>query len=148
MSAFNKSATPRHWNVTSKLSKSPRRWANLSLLPAFCIKSEWFTGRMSSMNWPREPTGRRWRSRCSKATGDAQAAAQARERAIASYLAYRRDGGENRTTAAQLSALVAHAIQQGNTTEAEQILARYHQADAPPSFKVMLSKLQTILRGA
>ena len=47
-----------------------------------------------------------------------------------------------------MAALVAHAIRQQDTNEAEQILAQYQKVDASPSFKVMLSKLQAVLRGA
>ena len=84
-----------------------------------------------------------------QATGNSQAAAQARQQSIQSYLDYRRAGGESQSPRAQLYALVAQAIQQGNTTEAEQILAQYSRvADAPPPFKAMIPKLQAILNGA
>ncbi len=48
-----------------------------------------------------------------QATGNPQAAAQARGQAIQSYLAYRRAGGENQNPGAKLCALVAQAIRQG-----------------------------------
>jgi tetratricopeptide (TPR) repeat protein len=83
-----------------------------------------------------------------QASGDAQAALEARAQAVAAYLAYRRAGGESQTTGSQLCGVVAQAIRQGDTTEAEQTLARYLGVDAPSSFKVMLSKLQAILHGA
>lgn len=82
------------------------------------------------------------------ATGNPTAAAQARAQAIQCYLAYRRDGGESQTTGAQLAALVAQAIQQGDTREAEQVLAQFAGADVPPEAKVMISTLQAILGGA
>ena len=87
--------------------------------------------------------------RLEQTTDNPQAAAQAWGQAVQSYLAYRRAGGENQSTIAQLCALVEQAIQQRDTTEAEQILAQYSRvADAPPSFKAMIPKLQAILNGA
>ena len=80
--------------------------------------------------------------------GDSQAAAQARQQAVQTYLAYRRAGGESRLPGAQLCALVAQAIGQGNTTEAEQRLARYLEPDAVPQAKAMIRKLQAILQGS
>jgi tetratricopeptide (TPR) repeat protein len=65
-----------------------------------------------------------------QATGNVQAAAQARQLAIQSYLAYRHEGGENQDIAAELCDLVAQAIQQGNSTKAEQTLAEYLGPDA------------------
>lgn len=47
------------------------------------------------------------------AVGDAEAAARARENALRSYLAYRRDGGYGATPGAQLCAVVGEAIAQG-----------------------------------
>jgi tetratricopeptide (TPR) repeat protein len=80
-------------------------------------------------------------------TGDAQAAAAAREQAIASYLAYRRAGGESQSNQAELLALVFQAIQQGATTEAEQTLAELSKGDTPVWLNTLLAKLQAILRG-
>jgi tetratricopeptide (TPR) repeat protein len=80
-------------------------------------------------------------------TGNAQAAAQARQQAIDSYLAYRRAGGQSMNTGAELCAMAVHAIPQGETIELEQFLVQYLEANIPPSAKVMLSNLQSILRG-
>ncbi len=82
-----------------------------------------------------------------QATGDAQAAEAARGQAIASYLAYRRAGGESQSYQAELFALVFQAIQQGATTEAEQTLAELSNRDVPLWYKTLLAKLQAILRG-
>ncbi|MCI0388813.1 MAG: hypothetical protein MOB07_08625, partial [Acidobacteria bacterium] len=82
-----------------------------------------------------------------QATGDAGAAKAARGQAIASYLAYRRAGGESKSDQAELFALVFQAIQQGATTEAEQTLTELSDRDAPASYKTLLVKLQAILRG-
>jgi tetratricopeptide (TPR) repeat protein len=83
-----------------------------------------------------------------QATGDAQTASEARAQAVAAYLAYRRAGGESQTTAAQLCALVAQAIQQSKLAEAEPILAQFLGTDAEPWAQAMLPKLQAILHGA
>ena len=82
-----------------------------------------------------------------QATGNAQAAIQARQQAIESYLAYRRVGGQSRTTVAQLCAFASQAISQGNTTKLEQELALWSRADDSPAFKLTISKLQAILQG-
>ena len=82
-----------------------------------------------------------------QATGDTQAAAAAREQAIASYLAYRRAGGESQSNQARLFALVLQDIGQGATAEAEQALAELSDRDIPASFDTLLAKLQAILRG-
>ncbi len=80
-------------------------------------------------------------------TEDTTAAAQARQQAIESYLAYRRAGGQSTTSGAQFCGMAAQAIEQGQTTEMEQALAQIAGADVPPSAKVLISKLQSILRG-
>ncbi len=82
-----------------------------------------------------------------QATGNPQAAAQARQQTIESYLAYRRAGGQSRTTAAQLCAFAAQAIPQGKMSELEQELVKWSEANAPPPFKPLISKLQAILQG-
>ena len=82
-----------------------------------------------------------------QAIGDTQAAAAAREQAIASYLAYRRAGGESQSNQAQLFALVIQAIRQDSTDEAEQALAELSNRDIPASFETLLAKLQAILCG-
>jgi hypothetical protein len=82
-----------------------------------------------------------------QATGDAEAATQARQRAFESYLAYRRAGGQNMTRGAQLCDMASQAVQQGETTEMEQALAQLTGADVPPSVEALISKLQAILRG-
>jgi hypothetical protein len=81
-------------------------------------------------------------------TGNPQAAAQARQHAIQSYLAYRRAGGENQNPSAKLCVLVGQAIQQGDITEAEQQLARYLGPNASPCARALIPKLQAILHGA
>jgi hypothetical protein len=80
-------------------------------------------------------------------TGNAQAAEAARIQAIASYLAYRRAGGESQSNQAPLFARVFQAIQQGATTEAEQYLDELSKADIPASGQTLIAGLRAILRG-
>jgi tetratricopeptide (TPR) repeat protein len=82
-----------------------------------------------------------------QASGNAEAAAQARQRAVESYLAYRRAGGQSMTGGAQLCAEAAQAITQGDTTELEQQLAQLSGAEISPSAEVLIFKVQAILRG-
>lgn len=82
-----------------------------------------------------------------QATGNAPAAAAARQQAVQSYLAYRRDGGESQAPRARLCALIASAIQQGDTTEATQRLAQLAAAEMPPWLQAMLPRLRAILEG-
>jgi len=82
------------------------------------------------------------------AVGNRDAAAAAREKAIETYLAYRKAGGGRHEPAAQLCTMVAQAIQQGNTAEVEQALAQASESAETPSWlKVMIPKLQAVLRG-
>ena len=80
-------------------------------------------------------------------SGNKQTAAQARQQAIESYLAYRSDGGQSMNPGAQLCALAIRAIEQRDTTELEHDLTQLLEQDVPPSAKVMTTKLQAILRG-
>jgi hypothetical protein len=82
-----------------------------------------------------------------QATGDEQAAAAAREQAIACYLAYRRAGGESKSNQFRFFGLAFQAIQKGATTEAELKLAELSKEDVPVWFQTLLAKLQAILRG-
>ena len=86
-----------------------------------------------------------------RATGHPQATAEAHQRAIESYLAYRRDGGQSCEWTAQVCAAMAQAIQTGETsatTALTQQLAESLNTDIPPLVKVLLPKLQAILGGA
>lgn len=76
-----------------------------------------------------------------------QAAAQARQQAIQSYLAYRWDGGEPQTLGGDLCKMITHAIQQGETATVEQALAQSADPDDPPTFTLLLAKLHAILTG-
>jgi tetratricopeptide (TPR) repeat protein len=81
------------------------------------------------------------------ATGDAEAAARARQRAIESYFAYRKDGGYGTTPMARLCAVTAAAIAAGDTSELEQYLSQPVDEDTPPWARAMLPKLLAVLHG-
>ncbi|MCP4620717.1 MAG: tetratricopeptide repeat protein, partial [Bradyrhizobium sp.] len=80
-----------------------------------------------------------------KAEGNPEAAAQARARGVAAYLAYRRDGGENQEHDAELCAAVHQAIQQGGNAELERQLDELAQQD---DWKVFIPKLKAVLHGS
>jgi tetratricopeptide (TPR) repeat protein len=82
-----------------------------------------------------------------KAVGNLQAAAHARQQAIESYMAYRRDGGETLAPGAAICALTVEAIRQKNVTELELQFVARSGAATHPAEKVLISKLQTLLQG-
>ena len=82
-----------------------------------------------------------------QADGNPQAAQQARQQALQSYLAYRRDGGENHSGAGRLCLAVSQAMQQGETGEMEQLIAELLERDDWQEHKNFLHKLQAILAG-
>jgi tetratricopeptide (TPR) repeat protein len=93
-----------------------------------------------------------WDNLCDleRATGNSQAADEARRQAIASFLSYRRDGGQSMDWGAQACAAVARAIQANApdaTTGLEQEMAEYLNTTAGPRGKALIPKLQAILRG-
>jgi tetratricopeptide (TPR) repeat protein len=93
-----------------------------------------------------------WNNLCDleRATGNPQAADEARRQAIASFLAYRRAGGQSMDWGAQWCAAVAQAIQANApdaTTGLEQEMAEYLNTTAGPRGKALIPKLQAILRG-
>jgi len=85
-----------------------------------------------------------------RATGNPQAADEARRQAIASFLAYRRDGGQSMDWGAQACAAVGQAIQ-ANAPDAatglEQELAEELRQTDHPRPQALIPKLQAILRG-
>jgi len=80
-------------------------------------------------------------------SGNTEAAVEARLKAAASYLAYRRAGGQSMTVGAKLCALAADAIKQGNVPELARQFAEFSEADVPQLSRALLSKVQAILRG-
>jgi tetratricopeptide (TPR) repeat protein len=84
-----------------------------------------------------------------EATGHPEAASSARKTAIALFLDYRRGGGENHASGADLVQLIAQAIQQNESAEAARYLAALAAKPAMPAALLPLfRKLQSILRGA
>ena len=89
-----------------------------------------------------------WATLCDleQACGDKEAAGVARGKALAAYLAYRRDGGENHSGARRLALAVGQAIQQGDTSEVELVISG--ALDNPKQDnKNFLNKLQAIIAG-
>ncbi len=81
------------------------------------------------------------------ATGDAEAAARARQRAVESYLSYRREGGHTTTPSARICAAATAAIEDGDTSELEAYLSQPLGEDVPPWVRVVFPKLLAVLRG-
>lgn len=82
-----------------------------------------------------------------QATNNPQAAAQARQQAIKSYLAYRHAGGQSMTRNARLCALVVQAIQVGDMTQIEPFLAQTLEEADTSKGNAIIPKLQAIVRG-
>lgn len=59
--------------------------------------------------------------------GNSAAASEAKRKAIASYLAYRRDGGENHTVPGRLFYAVTQALRAGQKAQAGKIIAEYRE---------------------
>ena len=92
-----------------------------------------------------------WHILCNleRAVGDADAAAEARHKAVEAYLAYRRAGGENQSSGGQYCAATAHAIAEGKTDQLRTELAQLLELpDLPASAKVLIPILQAILDGS
>jgi hypothetical protein len=89
------------------------------------------------------------RQELQRAVGNDQAAAEARQTAMETYLAYRQDGGENLFPSRQLFDLVRQALRQGETEAASQALSQLAgQSDAPDYLKPLIPALQAILDGS
>ena len=90
-------------------------------------------------------------TRLEQATGNPEAAAPARQRAIAAFLDYRRDGGENLTgcPTSQLAAGIARAIQENETeAAARQLAERQQDPDLPGYLEPLIPALKRILAGS
>lgn len=84
-----------------------------------------------------------------QASGNPPAAREARQQAVAAYLAYRRDGGENHNgMAAQLCTAVREAIGQGQESEVEQAIRQLLDQTEQNYLKALLPKLLAIIAGA
>jgi tetratricopeptide (TPR) repeat protein len=82
-----------------------------------------------------------------KATGNHSAAGAAHQKAIESYLAYRRAGGVSQHNQFGLFALVTNALQANQAEVALQQLAQISAEDIPQRVKYLIGKLQAILQG-
>jgi hypothetical protein len=82
-----------------------------------------------------------------QASGNPQAAREARQQALAAFLAYRRDGGENHESSGQLCRMILQAIQSGETEEIGQGLEQLADAPDMAEQKPLIEKLQAIISG-
>jgi hypothetical protein len=85
--------------------------------------------------------------------GNTAAVAVARDKAIACYIAYRRDGGENHSGSGRLAFVVTQALRDGKATEAtsllEQIAADPQAAASENKWTVtFIHALQAIVAGS
>ncbi|MDZ4700231.1 MAG: tetratricopeptide repeat protein [Rhodothermales bacterium] len=81
--------------------------------------------------------------------GNAAAAAEAKGKATASYLAYRRDGGENHGGPGRISLAVTQYLQAGDLAEAATLLQQLAASpDADASFQAYFRALQAIVAGS
>jgi len=82
-----------------------------------------------------------------QATGNTDAAKQAQEKAIETYLAYCRAGGVSQSPLSEIYTLAIQAIKQGNVSQLERELAQLSGTVADPSRKALISNLRAILNG-
>ena len=82
-----------------------------------------------------------------QATGNADSAKQAREKAIEAYLAYRRAGGVSQSPLGNIYVMATQAIKQGNASQLERELAQLSGTVDDPQDKKAISKLRAILSG-
>jgi tetratricopeptide (TPR) repeat protein len=81
--------------------------------------------------------------------GNPATAAEARQQAIATYLAYRRDGGENHDTAGRVALAVTQSLLAGETSAADELLQQYAaDPDLPHDASVFIQALQAIVGGS
>ena len=71
--------------------------------------------------------------------GNTTAAAEAKRKAIACYLAYRRDGGENHSPSGRLFHAVTKALQAKQRSEAERVIAEYRETWKHPRTQIGLT---------
>jgi hypothetical protein len=77
------------------------------------------------------------------------AAADAKRQAIASFLAYRRDGGENYDDEGRLSLEVTEYLRAGNNAAAASLLQEQAAApDLPDDARAFINALQAIVAGS
>ncbi len=83
-----------------------------------------------------------------RAAGNVDAAAEARQRAVEAFLAYRREGGENHTGSAKLGAAVGQAIIGGHVDEMASQLGQLAGQVRSDEDRRFIDALQTILSGS
>jgi tetratricopeptide (TPR) repeat protein len=84
-----------------------------------------------------------------RAEGNLQKAQAAREKAMQLFLAYRRDGGENQTSAGRLCLAVGQVLKENKTTEmAATLKTLLSQQETNPVARALIPKLQAILAGS
>jgi hypothetical protein len=84
-----------------------------------------------------------------RAVGNTVVAAEARQRIIQAYLAYQRDGGENRNFGEQLVAIIVEDIHTGQVDAIVEGLSKLSQGpDLPNYLKPLIPALQALLRGS
>jgi tetratricopeptide (TPR) repeat protein len=80
--------------------------------------------------------------------GNATAAAEARGKAIASYLAYRRDCGENHNPAGRLSLAVTQALRSGESAEVATLLQQLAADPEAAGLLPFIGALQAVVAGS
>jgi len=80
--------------------------------------------------------------------GNAAAATEAQGKAIACYLAYRRDGGENHHPAGRLSLAITQALRGGDPAQAANLLQQLAAAPEAAELPPFIDALQAIVAGS
>ena len=81
-------------------------------------------------------------------TGNPTAAAEARRKAIACYLAYRRDGGENYSDSGRLVFAVTQELRAGDSASAASFLHDHTATHRTASWRAVIHALQAIVTGS
>ena len=81
-------------------------------------------------------------------TGNAAAAAEAKRKAIACYLAYRRDGGENHDAPGRISLAVTQALQSDDPVQAATLLQQVAADPEAAGFLPFIGALQAVVAGS
>jgi tetratricopeptide (TPR) repeat protein len=81
-------------------------------------------------------------------TGNTTAAAEAKRKAIACYLAYRRDGGENHNADGRLSLAVTQALRSGESAEVATLLQQLAAAPEATGLLPFIGALQAVVAGS
>jgi tetratricopeptide (TPR) repeat protein len=81
-------------------------------------------------------------------SGNAAAAAEAKGKAIACYLAYRRDGGENHNPAGRISLAVTQALRDGDPAQAANLLQQLAADPEAAELLPFIGALQAVVAGS